>query len=503
MSSPALAQRIGDAEDKKQGMTDEDIGQKRTYRRVQREIRLGQPIQLSEPFEVADAAEFSSLSVAMVDALRAYRNAGLELIKGKYASVRELAPPQLRVPCHVCVICCPDGVLVRYDVADAEEPKMRSTDSDLSISEVAPIFSEHVVHAPDDTSSYVPKGTGPAVVLNRRCAAADPTDSGGGMTELARFYPMVYTSKTLPPDFKLPSPPAKPPCLASVHREFHTQMRGIVYPAKGPPNESVSSPSDHFIAHGIVSLPVGWQAIEIYPRLPEKLWRAEYAPMWAELDLLSVIAQENIIRGALRQLDGRGATREKYSRLIDEFETLLAGHEEPCHQFLKANAELICPTHDALWSKVRFGKHVSDFVFREPYNDYLLVEIEAPHRKLFRKDGHPRQALTHAVSQINDWLSFIHDNKQKVEQEQGLTGIAAAPRTMVVIGRSESLTEENRRTLAVMKSQQPRLTVMTYDDLIARARVQLERLFGPLSIKTSNLDIYYYRPEESGTGEMH
>ena len=109
--------------------------------------------------------------------------------------------------------------------------------------------------------------------------------------------------------------------------------------------------------------------------------------MWAELDLLSVIAQQNIIKNARHQLDGRGAAREKYSSLIDQFETLLAAPEEPCHQFLKANPELICPTYDAPWSKVRFGKHISDFVFREPHNDYLLVEIEAPHRKLFRNDG--------------------------------------------------------------------------------------------------------------------
>jgi hypothetical protein len=73
---------------------------------------------------------------------------------------------------------------------------------------------------------------------------------------------------------------------------------------------------------------------------------------------------------------------------------------------------------------------------------------------------------------------------------------------MVVIGRSASLTEDNRRTLTVMQGQQPRLTIMTYDDVIDRARVQLERLFGPLSIKTKNLDMFYFRPDKSAFGEM-
>jgi hypothetical protein len=356
-------------------MTDDSEARKPVHRRVQSELKPGQPIQLSEPIEITDATEPSSLCVAMVNALRAYRNAGLELINGKYASARDFAPPQLRMPCHIYVMCCPDGVLVRYDLAGAEEPKMRSTDSEKSISEVAPTFSEHVVHVPEDPSNYVPEGIGPSLALNRR---GTDVDKNGEMTELARFYPTIYVPKTFAPDFKLPPPPARPPCLASVHREFQLQMHGVVYPSDEPPKGSMSSDSDHFIAHGTVLLPVGWEAIEIYTRLPEGLWRPEYAPMWAELDLLSVIAQQNIIKNALHQLDGRGAAREKYSGLIDQFEALLAGPEEPCHQFLKANPELICPTYDAPWSKVRFGKHVSDFVFREPRNDYLLVEIEAP-----------------------------------------------------------------------------------------------------------------------------
>jgi hypothetical protein len=110
-------------------MTDNNKGRKPVYRRFQRELAPGQPIQLSEPIEVTDATELSSLCAATVDSFRAYRKAGLELINGKYASARELALPQLRVPCHIYVICCPDGVLVRYDAAGAEAPKMRATDS--------------------------------------------------------------------------------------------------------------------------------------------------------------------------------------------------------------------------------------------------------------------------------------------------------------------------------------------------------------------------------------
>ena len=78
---------------------------------------------------------------------------------------------------------------------------------------------------------------------------------------------------------------------------------------------------------------------------------------------------------------------------------------------------------------------MSDFVFREPNNDYELVELEAPIRPLFRKDGQQREELTHAINQIADWLTYLADNKRELEEKHDLTGISTTPRTLVVIGR--------------------------------------------------------------------
>jgi hypothetical protein len=97
------------------------------------------------------------------------------------------------------------------------------------------------------------------------------------------------------------------------------------------------------------------------------------------------------------------------------------------------------------------------------------------------------------MGQIDDWLGYIQENRAKVESDLGLTGISATPRTLVVIGRSASLTEDNRRKLTVMQGQRPRLLILTYDDLINRARANLEQHLGPLSIRAQNLAMYYYR----------
>jgi hypothetical protein len=429
----------------------------------------------------------------MVETLRAYRKAGRELVEGPYASVRELAPPHLRVPCHIYVVCCLDGVIVRYDAAGEEEPKMRGSFPDRveSLAEMALVFSEQVIHVSNDPETYVPKheGHGPGFIFHRR-------DQHGEEAELARFYLMICAPKTLPADFELPPPPTRPPCLASLHRELQFQMHGELIPTNAPAR-AISAGSDQFIAHGLMSLAVGWQAIEIYPRFGEEYWRPEYAATWAQLDLLSAVAQNKFVENALHQLDGRGAAREQAIKLLAEFEALLAGPEEPCHQFLKAHPNLLCTTYDAVWSKLPFGKgagkRVSDFVFREPYNDYLLVEIEAPYRELFRRNGQQRHELTHAIGQIDDWLCYIQDNKDKVESKLGLHGISATPRRLVVIGRSATLTERDRRKLAVMQGRHPGLSIITYDELIDRARANFERHFGPLSLSAQNLKIYYYR----------
>jgi hypothetical protein len=45
------------------------------------------------------------------------------------------------------------------------------------------------------------------------------------------------------------------------------------------------------------------------------------------------------------------------------------------------------------------------------------VELEAPIRELFRKDGRQREELTHALNQITDWVRYIEDNCDSTKRE--------------------------------------------------------------------------------------
>ena len=68
-----------------------------------------------------------------------------------------------------------------------------------------------------------------------------------------------------------------------------------------------------------------------------------------------------------------------------------------------------------------------------------------------------------------------------------------AGETMVVIGRSDTLSAKNRRKLKAMDNEQPRLRVMTYDDVYENAKAVIENLLGPIWDSVGETQIYYLR----------
>jgi hypothetical protein len=353
------------------------------------------------------------------------------------------------------------------------------------LAEIVPQFSERMIHFGVPSEQLDPSELGPGLVLEVK-------DPAGETRQGLTLYPAIFATHQLPDGFEIPPPPARPICLLSILNELTLQLGGIVAPADAPLRRE-GPDVQQFIAHSRIKLPVGWQAIEIYPLLGDEHWKSEYAATWAELDILAIALQRNQEEAQFNALDSRASLRRHYAELLAEFEHLLQGSEEPVHQFLRKHPELISPTSERHWSKVPFGAGVSDFVFREPYNDYELVEIESPVRELFRKDGQEREDLTHAIRQIRDWVRYIEDNKRTVEVELGLTGISTNPRRLIVIGRSGSLTDQNRRTLTTLQNEQPKLRILTYDDLLTGARANLERILGPLSLTGQNVRLYFFK----------
>jgi hypothetical protein len=439
----------------------------------------------------APSEELQDAASIVGSVFKAYREAAKNLLAGRYIDLRELAPSHLKNPCDIAVICCENGIIVRYDLGKEGATKVRSGAVAGSLTEWAPQFSDNVLHFPVDRTNYDP---GPNVLKLEMTKINFAT----GAQETISTVPFaIIASLQFDPAVSLPEPPSRPPCLVSLTNELQLVMAGVVVPADPKAAGNIDK-SREFVAHGAMTLQVGWQALEVYPAFQAKYWKPEFATLWAETDLLAAVARQQFARAQQIALDPNVFARRHYKAVLDELARLLEGPEEPAHQFLKQHPEIISPTHVAAWSKLPLGDHVTDFVFREPVDDYLLVEIESPLRELFRNDGQQRQELTHAFNQVLDWRIFIENNLQKARDEIGLSGISANPRSLIVIGRSESLTVGNRAKIATLRGQIPRLRIMTYDELIQNSKAMAENFFGPLDIG-GTVEILY-PPLKPGAG---
>ncbi len=350
---------------------------------------------------------------------------------------------------------------------------------------MAPGLTEFAVHFDETQLDVESRDKGPSIELGT-------VDATGNFTPTFAVRPVILAKSKLPEGFELPRPPSRPVCLVSIHNDFCVGLRGVLETLDSSTHRWTKD-DEHFLVHSRFQLPVGWCAIECYPLLDDAVWQVANALNWAELDILGTAALRNLEEKQLRAIDPRSEARQGWALLLRKFEELLQDPEEPIHQFLKRHPRLISPTHAQKWSKLAFGPRVSDFVFREPNNDYELVEIEAPIRPLFRIDGQQREELTHAMNQIADWLGYLQDHKRDME-EKGLTGISTSPRTLIIIGRSDTLTDDNRQKLATLQNMNPKLRILTYDDVLAAARANLEHIVGPLSLVGENAKIYFFRP---------
>lgn len=274
-------------------------------------------------------------------------------------------------------------------------------------------------------------------------------------------------------------PGQKPYCIASVRSELEIQLQCEVHSADQDKPDGRSM----ILTRTLFTLPVGWDCIEIFPTADFGVWKPEHAALWAEADILSAVVARQHREAMFHTLDPNATVRAQYAILLKEFRSLLdsePGREESLQEFLRRNPKLLCPTYTRMWPKLALGAHITDFVFRDASNDYLLVEIEKSTHSLFRKDGHPRTELHVAIGQIVDWKRYLEDNLRTVQHELGLTAITANPRSLVVIGRSAAVSADNRRKLLAMEAAQPRLRVMTYDDVYENAKAVIENLLGPI-----------------------
>ena len=165
-----------------------------------------------------------------------------------------------------------------------------------------------------------------------------------------------------------------------------------------------------------------------------------------------------------------------FRRILGRFEELLnsSPREEVLQQFLTSNTVLLEPSVQRIRPKVRLGSEfVTDFVMELADEEYVLVEIEPAHFKLFTEAGNPSAQLMHAQRQVEDWREWISENIAYIRQT--LPGLHD-PMGLVVIGRRRDLSRAHIRSLRRKNTELHRIRIETYDDLLDRARRYIRNL---------------------------
>lgn len=175
----------------------------------------------------------------------------------------------------------------------------------------------------------------------------------------------------------------------------------------------------------------------------------------------------------------------RLEEVINQFVALLERphvHEKrDVHAFVERHPFLLYPNRDALVSEVPIGfgtEHRMDFLVQRADGTYLLVEIENPLAPLVTQKNDFTAEVNHALCQVEDWQDWLEAHVQTVEERYpGLR----APEAWVVIGREHQLDiRGKRRFLRRNINMRGRVTLKTYDDLIAEARAYVRNIRGAL-----------------------
>lgn len=139
---------------------------------------------------------------------------------------------------------------------------------------------------------------------------------------------------------------------------------------------------------------------------------------------------------------------KEYLSLLDhscdehELQRFLADRSYFFSRLLRLNGQ------SPLYSKIRLGdQYETDFACFDSGSsgpEWYLVEIELPTPKLFTKSGQPTACLSHAMQQVRDWLTWVHENREFARK---LMPHIDYPLGYIFIGRRAALGESERRRL--------------------------------------------------------
>jgi hypothetical protein len=164
-------------------------------------------------------------------------------------------------------------------------------------------------------------------------------------------------------------------------------------------------------------------------------------------------------------------------RVMDDFEQLIEGNllEQRYQEYLAEHPVLIDPLAAQIIDRQRLGLELTtDFVVRRLDNEYILVEIEKPRDAIFTSRNDFTAEFNHAFGQVLGFQAWV--NKHSEYARHHMPGISC-PRGLLVIGRKKNLSDEQSDKLRQLCLNSQSVSVLTYDDLVERARTLYANIF--------------------------
>jgi len=128
-------------------------------------------------------------------------------------------------------------------------------------------------------------------------------------------------------------------------------------------------------------------------------------------------------------------------------------------------------------STVKGRGRLPDYIAKHRDDTYLLIEVERPSKPIFVGQD-PRQSyqLTQAINQVSVWDEIIRSFGNYLKEYPGIRN----HRSIIIIGREHAQKfkslREFRKELNRINQISPGINVITFDDLVERARIAMAKI---------------------------
>src|SRR5258706_2931357 len=179
------------------------------------------PMQLidAQGEDIADPTPEQKRTIDLLgSALKEYLKATKDLLSGKYAHLREIAPQYLSDPGNVLLGCCAGGAVIRFEKR-VESSRVIAAWSPKELPELASMVSQCLIQCHSSKQFTSPVGTtGPELKLS----TIKPTTNEEKVILVAKIG--FDTVVEIPSN--VPLPPLKPFCLLSIRNTLEIELLG-------------------------------------------------------------------------------------------------------------------------------------------------------------------------------------------------------------------------------------------------------------------------------------